>query len=60
MVFMERKIIPQKEKYFNRYVQFIGQIERTPEYEKCTYSEIIRRLVIRGLSIDEKTEKESA
>lgn len=41
-------------------VDELERLKRTPEYEKCTYSEIIRRLVLRGLSIDEKTERERA
>ena len=32
----------------------IEQWRRMPEYANCTYSEIIRRLVVRGLEVQEK------
>ena len=41
-------------------VNELKRLKTMPEYESCTYSEIIRRLVLRGLALDKDTGKESA
>lgn len=33
-------------------VSELERLKRTDEFQNCTYSEIIRRLVIRGLNIE--------
>lgn len=35
-------------------VEEIEKLKETPEYRQCTYSEIIRRLVLRGLSAEDE------
>lgn len=39
-------------------VNELKRLKNMPEYKSCTYSEIIRRLVLRGLSLEENTEKD--
>lgn len=34
-------------------VEEIERLKSTTEYGKCTYSEIIRKLVLRGLSVED-------
>jgi metal-responsive CopG/Arc/MetJ family transcriptional regulator len=38
-------------------VMELEKLKKSSGYEKCTYSEIIRRLVIRGLEADERSDK---
>lgn len=41
-------------------VEEIERLKSTPEYGECTYSEIIRKLVLRGLSVEDDEGKETA
>ena len=38
-------------------VMELEKLKKSSGYEKCTYSEIIRRLVIRGLEAEERSDK---
>lgn len=41
-------------------VDAMEKLRETPEFENCTYSEVIRRLVLRGLDAEKSEGRESA